>query len=775
MKNFIKKNQVELITLTIFLILLLVTFLPQAFSGLAFAEGYDIRQQHYPFFEEFRNEWTSFLSFGSFPKIFTNDLPFYSWTSFLGSNFWASKAYYTLGDIYNYLFLPFKALHYFDIRFIQTILKFMIAGLSSYLFLKKFYKTKTALIVGTISYSFSFWIILFMGQPIFITFYSFIPLYFLGMESYLREKKKILFISMCAILLITNYYLYYTLSCLSVAYYIYRYICLGKEKKDFIKETSILIGYYFVGVLMSMVIILPAGLYMLSNNRIGGMEASLIFPNFKIYLNMIHSILSPSYLLAKTSAIEGVFSISNYRYDEIAFFSGILTTLLVPQILTDKDQRFKKATIGLYTFFLIMFIFPFGSSILHGFSEVNFRWLFFVLFMNILITCRYLESMEKINHKNLKITTVISVALLLLLTPFTAFITNRLDEFQTFLAAYQFDIIICVLMAISAVLILKKVKYRKQGLILISCLGIVMFSGHYRLAINESSNWQYIDRRSNGLQSKNKELIQFLRDNNEQVDQMYYRFFVDYQELYAGYSYNSSILYGINDLMAYDSTISPSIYDLEKFKDAGFYDQKWLVNFTNASIVNFLCTEYAVVVDPNILPHNNFELIGDYFGLPVYKNLDVVHFGSTYSKVVTYQDLIDNNENTTDKLLNMIIVDSDKDKDEIATSLKSKVRASLRDVKYYGNSLSGTIDTDNESFMALQLPYDAGWSILVNGKPEKLYRINGGVMGVSVPKGSSYIEMYFVPSGLKLGVTLSIVGFILFGVIIFLDYKKRRK
>ncbi len=775
-KKIVNKYKTELIVLSVFLILLAVTFVPQVLSGLAFSYGYDMRQQYFAFFEEFRKQWTGWISLSSIPNLLSGELPFYSWNMFLGSNFIASKAYYTVGDLYNYLFLPFQNMHYFDIRFLQTLLKFSMAALSMYFYLRMFYKKTMTLTIGVISYAFSFWIIYFIGQPMFISFYSLVPLYFLGMESYLQNKKKILFIFMTMILLCINYYLFYTLSFFSVIYYLYRYFCLNKEWKNFIKETSILIGYYLIGVLMSMILIYPAALYMLENNRIGGMETNLLYPDIRIYFHMIQSFFSPNYMMDKSELINA-FTITNYRYDEIPLWSGILTTLLLPQVLSDKEVRFKKATLIMYAFFILMFLFPIGGSILHGFSETSFRWLFFVIFMNIFLSCRYLESIDTLDLKNLKLSAGVAVAVNCLTIPILLVVTGRIDTLVNFLGQYSYALFFAVLIALSTWLIIKNPVWKNKGLILLSCIGILSISNHYQKAPAplETNSWEYIQRRTAGLQSENQELLQFLRENGEPIDEMYYRFLLDYDGLYGSYSFNSSIFYGLNDLMTYDSTVSPSIYDLMQFSDADFYDQKWVINFQNAGLVNFLSTEYAVVLSEDLLPHDNFELIGDYFGIPVYKNLSVVHFGTTYSSVVTYQELIDKNINTTSQLAKHIIVDTEEEKNEIQSYLASDKEASMTQIDYRGNHLSGMIEVDDSTFMVVQLPFDSGWSILVNGVSSEIYRVNGGMMGVVLPKGVSEIQMYFVPQGLKEGLVLSFVGGSMFLILIIQEIYKKRK
>ena len=64
-------------------------------GGREFLFNADQRLQYNYFYDEWLRLIEKFITNGEFP--------FYSWNTFLGNNFYASKAYYVVGDI----FLPF--------------------------------------------------------------------------------------------------------------------------------------------------------------------------------------------------------------------------------------------------------------------------------------------------------------------------------------------------------------------------------------------------------------------------------------------------------------------------------------------------------------------------------------------------------------------------------------------------------------------------------------------------------------------------------------------
>jgi uncharacterized membrane protein YfhO len=74
--------------------------------------------------------------------------------------------------------------------------------------------------------------------------------------------------------------------------------------------------------------------------------------------------------------------------------------------------------------------------------------------------------------------------------------------------------------------------------------------------------------------------------------------------------------------------------------------------------------------------------------------------------------------------------------------------------------------------MVFSIPYSKGWSAYVNGKKTKLLRANTMFMALPLKAGFYNIELKYFTPGLKLGMILSIVGFLLFGWILRIERKK---
>lgn len=92
-----------------------------------------------------------------------------------------------------------------------------------------------------------------------------------------------------------------------------------------------------------------------------------------------------------------------------------------------------------------------------------------------------------------------------------------------------------------------------------------------------------------------------------------------------------------------------------------------------------------------------------------------------------------------------------------------------------GNQATATVNTDKATRIFTTIPYDRGWTLKIDGKTQKIQSaVNGGFISFNVPKGKHHIKLTFVPLGLKVGIMVSIMGLLMFGLF-DLWYERRRK
>lgn len=746
----------------IFYLLLIVAFicsccfLPYIITDTPLTYGTDIKPQWFLFYEEFRNLITNFIETGTFP--------FYSWTMFLGNNFFASKSYYLMGDIFSYFGLLFN-MQFFNMALLIEIIKFFVAASTMFMFLKEIGISKKTCILGAVCYTFSSWAIFFSGQLSFLSFYCWMPLYFLGIERYLRNNKKAVYILSAVLLLFTNFYFFYTISLLSPFYFGYRFYLLNGNFKSFWKSAGKLIIYYLIGVMITGILTFPTIHYILDNDRIGGIQYFFAFDQIKIYLHELVAMFVPNYLYIYKS---NVFETGWHVTRELCMWAGTIISLLCLQIFTYKDKIFKKATLIFYAFLILILLFPIMNSVIHGFSDPSFRWTIFFIFFNIIVGCTIFDNFNLISKKWVKKSGILFCIILILIVPFTAFLSGDIIGQYTgqIVLFSSFGFLILIYSRL-----LNKNNIDIKLIIILTVIEIALSSSLLYLGKrteNDTNNFEFINQVTHVLEYNENELTNYL-DNIEPVNSsQYYRVFVPHEELYWSYSHNMSLIYNLNGLMTYDSTYAPSFNRMKKFApEVKDFESEWIFNIKNGSLVTFLNTKYALVLDESQLPSDcNWRLIADDYNgfISVYRNDDYRELGKSYSKSMTFNEFFADGSQS-EKLLNYVVSD-----EEINQYLGND-EAVLENIRYSGNQLTGNVNSKDNTFMVITIPYDKGWKILVNGVETEYYDVNGGFIGIPIQQGDTNIEMYFIPQGFKQGGISSITGIIIFVVLMFFEMR----
>lgn len=91
-----------------------------------------------------------------------------------------------------------------------------------------------------------------------------------------------------------------------------------------------------------------------------------------------------------------------------------------------------------------------------------------------------------------------------------------------------------------------------------------------------------------------------------------------------------------------------------------------------------------------------------------------------------------------------------------------------------GRFATAKVNLSKDSNIFTTIPYDAGWTLTIDGKKEPIKSVNGGFIQIHVPKGKHNIKLSYFPPGLELGLILFVGSSILF-VLFDIWYEYRRK
>lgn len=90
--------------------------------------------------------------------------------------------------------------------------------------------------------------------------------------------------------------------------------------------------------------------------------------------------------------------------------------------------------------------------------------------------------------------------------------------------------------------------------------------------------------------------------------------------------------------------------------------------------------------------------------------------------------------------------------------------------------IKGTINLAKGSMLYTSVPYDKGWSVYVDGveiSEESIVKIGDALMGVKMESGEHTVEFKYTPSGLVVGVVITVLGVLILMILLILKKKKR--
>lgn len=103
----------------------------------------------------------------------------------------------------------------------------------------------------------------------------------------------------------------------------------------------------------------------------------------------------------------------------------------------------------------------------------------------------------------------------------------------------------------------------------------------------------------------------------------------------------------------------------------------------------------------------------------------------------------------------------DKDLSYYDTWYKSMKNSTLQNTRVHNSKIQGHISVEKTSYLYTSIPYDSGWVLKINGENQEYEKVNLGFIGFKLEKGNYEIELNYIPQGLVIGSTISIISILL--------------
>lgn len=727
----------------------------------------DYIDQHIPFYEEFY-------------RLLNNGLPFWSWNAYLGTNFWGSKIYYLVGDVYAWI----GYLYYLIIHNVVSVLnglfflKFFVGYIGFYIYLKSLGLKRRTAFIFSLFYIFMGWNTTFIEHPVYTSIFSLMPFLFIGIEQFLHSKKIVVLVISVFLLVSMNFYLFWTISLMVLVYWIIRYIIVHDKFifNKFMIDSLKLLGFYVLAVVMASVLLIPALLHIIQSDRLGSLQL-----NFDQWQSLnIASFITFTLIPRLNYFADGVFKDFWYYFHQVSIYFGLFSFLLIPHsfyIFKAKKERLIYG--GLVLLLPLLLVSPKIGLFFH--FTYSLRYTLMISFFGLIISAQILDRLKELKWSIILLSQVLITCLVLIVQfyfvplvygsdlPAILIELDLLNKVHWLSLVYTIGLLITYFM--------NRNKNYKFDIDKISYIFIILILIELQVFIPQVFVSQQETRELNYyIDTDYQAAVNFLKE----YDHNFYRI-ENNQSPFKSYE-NISLVDNYHSLTAYDSVYQYSLSDfLNYFRQYPVVN--WSFRFTEPTFYNLVTGKY-IIVDPSL----DMSLAGNYYTEAVdggsfgkyqiykYKNVDYSAF--TYSKIASIDVLNEftkgdqyNQFEVADMMLNNLYVPNDT-YEKFKYLNNSNVEFTGFNTSDYGqNYINYYIDLNQDSMVFFSIPYDKGWEISIDGSSVDYFNVQGGFIGVFLEAGTYTLQFNYVTPGFYMGLIISVLASVTF-IIISIEKKR---
>lgn len=692
-------------------------------------------------------------------SIWKDGLDGWTWNLDLGTSTIQGFSFYELGSPFFWITTLFPREWIPYIVGWLYIVKYVFAGMFSFMYLRRFVKDYNYAIIGALLYAFSGFQ---TTNLLFFHFHdvvAFFPLLLIGLEQTMENNRdNKLFVFAVFINSLVNYFFFVQEVVFLVIYFLLRFGT--KNMKLFLKRIGLCLINGIWGIAMSAILLLPSFLYIRGNVRC---ETKFYLSNLvwdsKYFLMILKGLLYPGEAMCDHSSIV----LQNWNSTS-CYLPMVGLALVFAYGLTKNDWLTK-----LMKCLCIMSFMPILSSIFLMATAIYQRWWYMFVLMMALASVIVLENVEEYNVKKGTVMNIIFLALFYVVVRYMKWSSDEgclVFHPKRFLCYFLLS-----LSAIVLVWILLKLKTKRYHAII---LGVVCFSvvttasTLYFYRNNSTTPEDYLEEFSIGSQL-------------ECLDEQY------------RYNSNDNVLMLTGNaagMGSFSSTVANSIWKFDALFD--YYSINIRMDKNEIpGVAQLLGGKYYVTQESS-----GGTVIKEYDSAKGNKyyvtEKDACPIGYAVQQYILKDDLMSiEREKRGIALLVASVIEKE---DETAVSdLISKVTSNEinfdKTVDQYvtENSQGAVSDFSrdshgftcktaylNDTVVYFSVPYDDGWSAYIDGKQEKIIE-SGGMMLLKVPEGQHDIQFHYSTPGYKAGKYISIITILGFSCYCIIDNLKKKR
>ena len=694
-------------------------------------------------------------------RMLSSGIPFWSWNTYYGDNFWASYGFYTLTSPFVWINCFFPNRFMLHAIFLTLILKYICAFLSSSLFLRKIEISKDNAMVGGLLYAFSSFAV---SNSFYYHFFEpliVFPFLLHAIERYLRNERYadtyLLLISFFTVFI--NYY-FSVCSFIAAAMYVFVRICFSPLRIGFLRIAKGM-ALVLAGIALDSFILLPTALQLIGGPRTsGGILTGLDFTAFPFFIERLRVLFMPQVIEQSTSLFNltafnsnsvclpafGMLAVIIYVWHHKLHWHSILVILSLLAFLTPANTVFSLCINPNYT-----------------------RWAYALCLFLIIPTVKLLDENEE------SITPI--KVILYSLIPFSIFALALYLGRNNMPYSGESRTVLILCYAIATAVSLLSLLYFSIQKTRNSLLAAISISAVSQMCLFHftRSDWYFNIAGDNNK----KHIIETYVTNNEIEDN------------------NGDFIY---------RTACPGRYsNMPMFKNMpGITTSHSVQNNCIRRLINATDTTNTTLrisAEPNCNHRSFYALMSvrryiDYsdplitassedikkkqtshgVGYTIFENLDYIPMGFTYKTYIP-ENIIDSlnsikpkkdiplqllaNLSTPEKNIPVFskylkrgVLVSESSLDSIVSDRRETTASSFRGTT---TGFTSVINLPQDNIVFYSVPADKGFTAYVDDKEKTIHEANLGLSAIVVPKGKHSIEFRFIPSGLKTGSLISLL------------------
>lgn len=711
----------------------------------------------------------------------------YSWVSDLGGSLVNTYSFYLMGSPFFWLstLFPTRWMPYLMVPLF--ILKFGVAGLSSYTYLQRYAKSRNYALIGALLYSFSGFSVYNIFFNHFLDVIALFPFMLWAMDEFFYNKRKGVFAVTVAINLINSYFFFVGQVVFLVIYFFIKTVT--REYKTTFTEFGIFVFEAVLGCIMGIILAIPAFLNLIDNPR--SLNTSngfgwLMFSKVQQYFAIFASAFFPP----DPPYLPNMFTEASVKWTSLSVYLPLLSfSGVIAYFKTKKKTALRYMMIA----FMVMAFVPILNSSFYAFNWSYYaRWYYMPILLFSCATMRVLQDEEstELLKKSIITTACITAAFIIIgITPKK----GDGDIWKIGLAQDAPRFWLTILTALLGLLIFyilvsqRFTRSRFSTRIMGGVMAYILLFGIIHMSLTKFPQWE---------NDANYEYYTYDAAGRFSLDDdSFYRV-----DVYKGED-NLGLHLNISSIYFFNSVVTPSI--MEFYPSVGVKrDVSSKPAIDNYALRGLLSVKYLITPETNMetLDKDNllygFEYVKTSAGYAIYENTNYVPMGYTYNYYITEETFESITTTERAKVLMRAICLSDEQIEQyrsVLTELPIEQTSGIgfdsytTDCSFRANESASSFETSHDGFTAnihlsranlvfFSVPFDSGFTAYVNGIETPIEKVSNGMSAVYAPAGDNTIVFKYETPGLHLSIPLTFVGWGIWGVYMcFLFLQKKKK